>query len=76
MFKLTFTTVESFGREYFNDTVVTFGKSPKQCYQKMHGVNHGQRIHNGGHPDGIGGTPVIFCERLEKDGKVLKEIWD
>lgn len=76
MFKLTFTTVESFGREYYTDTVVAFGKSPKQCYQKMRGVNHGQRIHHGGHPEGYGGTPVLCGECLEKDGKILKEIWD
>jgi hypothetical protein len=42
----------------------------------MQGRNHGQRINRGGHPEGYGGTPVLCCQRLEKDGKILKEIWD
>lgn len=76
MFKLTLITVESFGRDYYNDTTVAFGKSPKECWAKMQGRNHGQRINRGGHPEGLGGTPVLCCERLEKNGKILKEIWD
>ena len=43
---------------------------------KMRGFNHGQRINRGGCPLGLGGTPVLYCEKLEKDGKVLKETWD
>ena len=76
MFKLTLITVESCLDGYFNDTTISFGKSPKECWAKMWGRNHGQRINRGGDPRGYGGTPVICCEILEKDGKVIKEVWD
>ena len=42
----------------------------------MRGPNYGQRINRGGCPLGYGGTPVLYGEKLEKDGKVIKEIWD
>jgi len=74
MFKLTLITVEACHDGYYNDTTIAFGKSPKACWAKMDGRNHGQRSNRGGHP--YGGTPVLCCERLEKDGKILKEIWD
>ena len=76
MFKLTLTTVECCYDGYHNDTTISFGKSPKECYAKMRGPNHGQRINRGGCPLGYGGTPVLYGEKLEKDGKILKEIWD
>ena len=76
MFKLTLITVEACVDGYHNDTEITFGKSPKECWAKMRGPNHGQRISRGGCPLGYGGTPVLCCERLEKNGKVIKEVWD
>lgn len=76
MFKLTLITVEACHDGYYDDISVTFGKSPKECWAKMRGPNNGQRITRGGHPLGYGGTPIMCCERLEKDGKVIKEIWD
>ena len=76
MFKLTLITVECCHDGYYNDTRITLGKSPKQCWEKMRRPNHGQIICRGGQPDGLGGTPVLCCERLEKNGKVIKEIWD
>ena len=75
MFKLILTTVEACVDGYHNDTEISFGKSPKECWAKMRGFNHGQRINRGGCPLGLGGTPVLYCEKLEKDGKVLKENW-
>jgi uncharacterized protein (DUF433 family) len=64
MFKLTLITVEDIMGNYYNNTTIAFGKSP-----------HGQRVNRGGHPEGYGGTPVICGERLEKDGKTIKQIW-
>jgi len=68
MFKLTLTTVECCYDGYHNDTTISFGKSPKECYAKMRGPNHGQRINRGGCPLGYGGTPVLYGEKLEKEG--------
>jgi hypothetical protein len=75
MFKLTLITVEDIMGNYYNNTTIAFGKSPKACWDKMRGRNHGQRVNRGGHPEGYGGTPVICGERLEKDGKTIKQIW-
>tara|TARA_Y100000114_G_C11727366_1_gene311682 strand:- start:456 stop:686 length:231 start_codon:yes stop_codon:yes gene_type:complete len=76
MFKLTLITVECCIDGFYNDTTISFGKSPKECWAKMSGRNHGQRINRGGHPEGLGGTPIMYCELLEKDGKTIKEVWD
>ena len=76
MFKLTLITVECCIDGFFNDTTVSFGKSPKECWAKMWGPNHGQRINRDGDPRGFGGTPVLCGEILEKDGKVIKQVWD
>jgi hypothetical protein len=73
MFKLTLITVEDIMGSYYEEYTIAFGKSPKACWDKMRG--HGQRVNRGGHPEGYGGTPVICGERLEKDGKTIKQIW-
>ena len=73
MFKLTLMTVECCIDGYYNDTTISFGKSPKECWAKMRGRNHGQRINRGGHPLGYGGTPVMCYELLEKMGKPSKK---
>lgn len=74
MFKLIITDVESFGTEYYNVRRVAFGRSPKICWSKIN--TFGQHTVSGGHPEGWGGTPVLQQRRLEKDGKVLSEVWD
>ena len=76
MFKLYLTTVESCVDGYHVKRKISFGKSPKECYAKMRGPNHGQRIHTGDCPHGLGGTPVLCGSMLERDGKVIKETWD
>lgn len=75
MFKLIITDVESFGTEYYNVRRVAFGRSPKQCWAKIRRYN-GEHTCTGGHPEGYGGTPVLQQRRLEKDGKVLFDVWD
>ena len=75
MFKVTVSDVESFGREYFTTNRVAFGKSPKQAWAKLNRYN-GEHTVSGGHPEGYGGTPVLQCRRLERDGKIISEIWD
>ena len=74
MFKLIIEDVECLGRHgYFTTRRVSFGKSPKACDAKMR--RYGEHTVAGGHPEGWGGTPVIQMRRLEKDGKMLNEIW-
>lgn len=74
MFKVTVADVESFGRDYYTTTSVAFGKSPKQAWAKLRRC--GEHTVSGGHPEGYGGTPVLQCRRLERDGKIISEIWD
>jgi len=76
MFKLTLMTVECCIDGYYNDTTISFGNSPKECWAKMRDRNHCQRINRGGHPLVYGGTPVMCYELLEKNGKTIKEVWD
>ena len=76
MFKLTLITVEDIMGSYYENYTIAFGKSPKACWDKMRGPNHGQRVNCGGHPEGYSGVDVILGERLEKNGKTIKEIWD
>jgi hypothetical protein len=75
MFKLIIKEVECFGkRGYFTTRRVSFGKSPKECISKMR-RNNGEHTVEGGCPMGYGGTPVMEMRRLEKDGKMLSEVW-
>ena len=74
MFKVTVSDIESFGSEYFTTTFVAFGKSPKQAWANLH--KQGAHTASGGHPQGYAGTPVLQCRRLERDGKIISEIWD
>ncbi len=74
MFKVTVSDVESFGSEYFTTRSVAFGKSPKQAWANLH--KRGAHTVSGGHPQGYAGTPVLQCRRLERDGKIISEIWD
>ena len=74
MFKVIVSDVECFGREYFTTRSVAFGKSTKQARANLR--KRGAHTVSGGHPEGYGGTPVLQMRRLEKDGKMLDEIWD
>lgn len=74
MFKVIVSDVESFGSEYFTTRRVAFGKSPKQAWAKVH--TFGQYAVSGGHPEGYGGTPVLQCRTLEKNGKIISQVWD
>ncbi len=74
MFKVIVSDVEAFGRDYYTTRSVAFGKSPKQAWAKLR--RRGEHTVSGGHPEGYGGTPVLQMCRLEKDGKMLWEIWD
>ena len=74
MFKVIVSDVESLGSEYFTTRRVAFGKSPKQAWERVH--TFGQHTVSGGHESGLGGVPVLQMRRLEKDGKMLSEIWD
>jgi hypothetical protein len=72
MFKLTITDVEAFGPEYYNIRRVVFGRSPKQCWEKIY--TQAAQV-SGGHPEGWGGTPVLQQRKLEKNGKPLYNVW-
>jgi hypothetical protein len=75
MFKLINEEVECLGKHgYFTTRRVSFGNSPKECYSKMRRYN-GEHTVSGGHPEGWGGTPVLLMTRLEKNGKMLSEVW-
>ena len=74
MFKVIVSDVECFGHEYFTTRSVAFGKSPKQASANLR--KRGAHTVSGGHPEGYGGTPVLQMRRLEKNGKMLDEIWD
>ena len=76
MFKLQIRNWEVLSGEYFARTVTTFGKSPKQCWAKMSGANHGQRINGGGHPSGYGGMVLMIEETLYKNGKIISQTWE
>jgi hypothetical protein len=39
MFKLTLITVEDIMGNYYNNTTIAFGKSPKACWDKMRTAN-------------------------------------
>ena len=74
MFKVIVSDVECFGSEYFTTRSVAFGKSPKQAWANLH--KRGAHTVSGGHPQGYAGTPVLQGRRLERDGKIISEIWD
>jgi hypothetical protein len=74
MFKVIVSDVECLGKlGYFTTRSVAFGKSPKQAWANLR--KRGAHTVSGGHPEGYGGTPVLQMRRLEKDGKMLEEIW-
>jgi len=74
MFKVTVSDVEAFVRESVVPPCVAFGRSPKQAWAKLN--RRGEHTVSGGHPEGYGGVPVLQCRRLERDGKIISEIWD
>lgn len=74
MFKVIVSDVESIGSEYFTTRRVAFGKSPKQCWERVH--TFGQHTVSGGHESGLGGVPVMQERTLEKDGKIISQTWD
>ena len=59
---------------YYKTTRIAFGKSPKRAFEKLARYN-GEHIVYGGHPLGIGGIPILRKVRIEKNGKILKEIY-
>lgn len=75
MFKVIVSDVEAFGPEYFTTRRVAFGKSPKQAWAKLYRYN-GEHTVSGGHPEGYGGTPVLQCRTLEKNGKIISRVWE
>jgi hypothetical protein len=75
MFKVIITDVETLLGKHYTTRRVAFGKSPKQAWAKLRRYN-GEHTVSGGCPEGYGGTPVLQGRRLEKNGKVLSEIWD
>ena len=60
---------------YYKTTRTAFGKSPKRAFEKLTRYN-GEHIVCGGHPLGIGGAVILRKVRIEKNGKILQEIYN